>query len=47
MILSAAACKVVSIDRDPLVKIYADKTRNKFPNNFKLINGNIEEKNFF
>ena len=41
MILSAAACKVVSIDRDPLVKIYADKTRNKFPNNFKLINGNI------
>jgi len=41
MILSSASCNVVSIDRDPLVSIYADKTRKNYPNNFKLINGNI------
>ncbi|MBT3940375.1 MAG: 16S rRNA (cytosine(1402)-N(4))-methyltransferase RsmH [Pelagibacterales bacterium] len=41
MILSSANCNVVSIDRDPSVKIYADKTKNKYPNNFKLITGNI------
>ena len=41
MILSSATCNVVSIDRDPSVSIYADKTRKIFPNNFKLINGNI------
>ena len=41
MILSSATCNLVSIDRDPSVSIYADKTRKIFPNNFKLINGNI------
>ena len=41
MILSSATCNVISIDRDPSVSIYADKTRKFFPNNFKLINGNI------
>ena len=41
MILSSATCNVVSIDRDPSVSVYADKTRKIFPNNFKLINGNI------
>ena len=41
MILSTASCNVISIDRDPSVKEYANKTRNNFPNNFKLIHGNI------
>ena len=41
MILSSADCKVVSIDRDPSAKLFAEKTSNQFPNKFSLINGNI------
>ena len=41
MILSAANCNVVSIDRDPAVKIFTKKVQNNFPENFKFIAGNI------
>tara|TARA_B100000686_G_scaffold89006_2_gene95680 strand:- start:10329 stop:11315 length:987 start_codon:yes stop_codon:yes gene_type:complete len=41
MILSAAKCNLYSIDRDPKIKIYAKKLKKKYPNNFKLIEGNI------
>ena len=41
MILSSAACNVISIDRDPSVAIFADQTKKNFPNNFQLISGNI------
>ena len=41
MILSSAKCNVVSIDRDPSVKIFTKSIKNSFPNNFKFISGNI------
>ena len=41
MILSSANCNVISIDRDPSVEIFTKKIKNKFPNNFKYIAGNI------
>ena len=41
MILSSARCKLYAIDRDPKIKIYAKKFEKKYPNNFKLIEGNI------
>ena len=41
MILSSANCNVISIDRDPSVQIFTQKIKNKFPNNFKYVAGNI------
>ena len=41
MILSSADCRLYSIDRDPNIKIYGQKLKKKYPNNFQLIEGNI------
>lgn len=41
MILSSANCRVISIDRDPAVKKFAEKSKKKFPENFDLILGKI------
>tara|TARA_B100000131_G_scaffold183502_1_gene176927 strand:+ start:982 stop:1962 length:981 start_codon:yes stop_codon:yes gene_type:complete len=41
MILSSADCRLYSIDRDPNIKIYGQKLKKEYPNNFQLIEGNI------
>ena len=41
MILSAANCNVISIDRDPSVKTFKKEIQDRFPDNFKFIAGNI------
>jgi len=41
MMLSSANCNVISIDRDPSVQIFTQNIKNKFPNNFKYVAGNI------
>ena len=41
MILSAANCNVISIDRDPSVKTFQKEIQYRFPDNFKFIAGNI------
>ena len=41
MILSAANCNVISIDRDPSVKTFKKEIQGRFPDNFKFIAGNI------
>jgi len=41
MILSSAKCKLYAIDRDPKIKLYSKKFEKKYPNDFKLIEGNI------
>ena len=41
MILSSADCRVISIDRDPHVKKYAELSKKRHPHNFDLILGRI------
>ena len=41
MILSSANCNVISLDRDPSVKVFKKEIQNRFPDNFKFISGNI------
>ena len=41
MILSSADCRVISIDRDPHVKKYAEFSKKRFSKNLDLILGRI------